>query len=158
MFLKLSKYSDLFSGNLSARVNHGDISPLGLFIVGWKPVGNLAGDSRISVLSQVLKPSTKTFLDFLKVLANPVVLSYKPLPYKKKRVCEFSNLLCRWNQLPEDGRDNCRSRVNEPKGKDFQTCLEKYLGPKIAKYQGFRPKTLTPAINLLTDFCVSRPF
>ena len=87
--LKLSKYSDLFSGNLSARVNHGDISPLGLFIVGWKPVGNLAGDSRISVLSQVLKPSTKTFLDFLKVLANPVVLSYKPLPYKKSVYANF---------------------------------------------------------------------
>ena len=151
MFLKLSKYSDLFSGNLSARVNHGDISPLGLFIVGWKPVRNLVRDSQISVFSQVLKPSIKIFLDFLKVLANLVVLI-------KKRVCKFSNLLCRWNQLPEDGRDNCRSRVNEPKGKDFQTCLEKYLGPKIAKYQGFRPKTLTPAINLLTDFCVSRPF
>ena len=52
-------------------------------------MGNLAGDSRISVLSQVLKPSTKTFLDFLKVLANPVVLSYKPLPYKKSVFANF---------------------------------------------------------------------
>ena len=30
--------------------------------------------------------STKTFLNFIKALVNLVLLSYKPLSYKKKRV------------------------------------------------------------------------
>ena len=102
-----------------------------------------------------METSTKTFLNFLKVLANLVVLSYKPLSYKKKRVFSKSS-------TPRDLPIFVQVNIEEPKWDYFPACLQQiHFGwfcdrhrkrdfwLRFLRKQGLRSKEISESTNYI---------